>query len=66
LALRIKPGYSSFFSAAGVSARFLERGLNGAPQAQNFSNKMLILIDRRSIYPPLFSGVFLRADWSAP
>jgi iron complex outermembrane recepter protein len=37
------------------------RGFSGAPQAQNFSNKMLILIDGRSIYSPLFSGVYLDA-----
>jgi CheY-like chemotaxis protein len=35
------------------------RGFGGAPQAQNFSNKMLILIDGRSVYSPLFSGVYL-------
>jgi iron complex outermembrane receptor protein len=38
------------------------RGFDGAPQAQNFSNKMLILIDGRSVYSPLFSGVYLDAD----
>lgn len=38
------------------------RGFNGAPRAQNFSNKMLILIDGRSVYSPLYSGVYLDAD----
>ena len=33
------------------------RGFAGAPDAQNFSNKILILIDGRSVYSPLFSGV---------
>jgi iron complex outermembrane recepter protein len=33
------------------------RGLAGAPDLQNFSNKTLILIDGRSVYSPLFSGV---------
>lgn len=33
------------------------RGFAGAPDAQNFSNKILILIDGRSVYTPLFSGV---------
>jgi iron complex outermembrane recepter protein len=33
------------------------RGLAGAPDVQNFSNKTLILIDGRSVYSPLFSGV---------
>jgi iron complex outermembrane recepter protein len=38
------------------------RGFGGNPQAQNFSNKMLILIDGRSVYTPLFSGVYLDAQ----
>jgi iron complex outermembrane receptor protein len=33
------------------------RGLAGSPDVQNFSNKTLILIDGRSVYSPLFSGV---------
>jgi iron complex outermembrane recepter protein len=33
------------------------RGFAGSPDAQNFSNKTLILIDGRSVYSPLFSGV---------
>jgi iron complex outermembrane recepter protein len=33
------------------------RGLGGAPDVQNFSNKVLLLIDGRSVYSPLFSGV---------
>lgn len=34
------------------------RGFNGAPAAQNFSNKLLVLIDGRTVYSPLFSGVY--------
>lgn len=34
------------------------RGLNGSLEAQNFSNKLLVLIDGRSVYTPLFSGVY--------
>jgi iron complex outermembrane receptor protein len=33
------------------------RGFGGNLEAQNFSNKILILIDGRSVYNPLFSGV---------
>jgi len=33
------------------------RGFAGSPDSQNFSNKTLILIDGRSVYSPLFSGV---------
>jgi iron complex outermembrane receptor protein len=34
------------------------RGMNGAQQSQNFSNKLLVLIDGRSVYTPLYSGVY--------
>jgi iron complex outermembrane receptor protein len=34
------------------------RGLNGYPFAQSFSNKLLVLIDGRTVYSPLFSGVY--------
>jgi iron complex outermembrane receptor protein len=34
------------------------RGFGGNPNAQNFSNKLLILIDGRSVYTPLFSGIY--------
>lgn len=59
-ALRLAPNLEVTQASASdyvVSAR----GFSGAPQAQNFSNKMLILIDGRSIYSPLFSGVYLDA-----
>src|SRR5690606_16490430 len=35
------------------------RGFGGAQEAQNFSNKLLMLIDGRSVYSPLFSGIYL-------
>ncbi|MEO6080012.1 MAG: TonB-dependent receptor [Steroidobacteraceae bacterium] len=35
------------------------RGFGGVPDNQNFSNKLLLLIDGRSVYSPLFSGIFL-------
>ncbi|HKY83044.1 MAG TPA: TonB-dependent receptor [Sphingobium sp.] len=34
------------------------RGLGGNEVAQNFSNKLLVLIDGRSVYSPLYSGVY--------
>lgn len=34
------------------------RGLNGHSPAQNFPNKLLVLIDGRSVYSPLYSGVY--------
>ena len=38
------------------------RGLNGNEAAQSFSNKLLVLIDGRTVYTPLFSGVY----WDLP
>jgi iron complex outermembrane receptor protein len=38
------------------------RGLNGLPFAQSTSNKLLVLIDGRTVYTPLFSGVY----WDLP
>lgn len=38
------------------------RGLDGLPAAQSYSNKLLVLIDGRTIYTPLFSGVY----WDLP
>jgi iron complex outermembrane receptor protein len=37
------------------------RGFGGSPPAQNFSDKLLILIDGRSVYTPLYSGVYFDA-----
>ncbi|MEO8307598.1 MAG: TonB-dependent receptor [Pseudomonadota bacterium] len=59
-ALRLAPnllitqqGSSNFVAAA--------RGLGGKPEVQNFSNKLLLLIDGRSAYSPLYSGIYLDA-----
>jgi iron complex outermembrane recepter protein len=56
-ALRLAPNLlvtqlsaSSFVIAA--------RGFGGNPVAQSFSNKLLVLIDGRSVYSPLYSGVY--------
>jgi iron complex outermembrane receptor protein len=38
------------------------RGFGGDPQAQNFANKLLVLIDGRSVYTPLYSGVYWDAQ----
>ena len=38
------------------------RGFAGNPDAQNFANKLLILIDGRSVYTPLFSGIAFDAQ----
>jgi iron complex outermembrane receptor protein len=38
------------------------RGLNGNKEAQSYSNKLLVIIDGRTVYTPLFSGVY----WDLP
>jgi iron complex outermembrane receptor protein len=38
------------------------RGLNGRLSTQSFSNKLLVLVDGRTVYTPLFSGVY----WDLP
>jgi iron complex outermembrane receptor protein len=56
-ALRLAPNLlvtQTSSSAYTIAAR----GFGGNPQAQNFSNKLLILIDGRSVYTPLFSGIY--------
>jgi iron complex outermembrane recepter protein len=56
-ALRLAPNLlvtQTSASAYVISAR----GMGGNPTAQNFSNKLLILIDGRSVYTPLYSGIY--------
>lgn len=38
------------------------RGFGGNQGDQNFANKLLVLIDGRSVYSPLFSGIYLDAQ----
>ncbi|MBV9529010.1 TonB-dependent receptor plug domain-containing protein, partial [Sphingomonas sp.] len=38
------------------------RGFSGLPSSQSYSNKLLVLIDGRTVYTPLFSGVY----WDLP
>lgn len=59
--LRLAPNLQVYQTGPGqwvVTAR----GLNGSLQAQNFSNKLLVLLDGRTVYTPLFSGVY----WDLP
>ena len=59
--LRLAPNLQTFEQAPGkwvVTAR----GLNGSENAQNFPNKLLVLVDGRAVYTPLFSGVY----WDLP
>ncbi|CAN7326335.1 TonB-dependent receptor [Phenylobacterium sp. LjRoot225] len=55
--LRLAPNLQVYQTSA---SRYVitSRGLNGSQAAQNFSNKLLVLIDGRTVYSPLFSGVY--------
>jgi iron complex outermembrane receptor protein len=55
--LRLAPNLQVYQTSA---SRYVvtARGLNGSQGAQNFANKLLILIDGRTVYSPLFSGVY--------
>lgn len=59
--LRLAPNLQVYQTSPGqwvVTAR----GLNGNRAAQSFSNKLLVLVDGRTVYTPLFSGVY----WDMP
>ena len=47
-------------SSSGYAAS--ARGFGGNPDVQNFSNKLLMLIDGRSVYSPLYSGIYYDAQ----
>src|SRR3569833_2144863 len=60
-ALRLAPNLAiTQLTASGYTSA--ARGFGGNPPVQSFSNKMLILIDGRSVYSPLFSGIYLDAQ----
>lgn len=55
--LRLAPNLQVYQTS---SSQFVvtARGFNGSAAAQNFSNKLLVLIDGRTVYSPLYSGVY--------
>ena len=42
----------------GSNYTITARGLSGNQHDQNFTNKLLVMIDGRSVYTPLYSGVY--------
>ncbi len=55
--LRLAPNLEVFQTSASqyvISAR----GLSGDASYESFSNKLLVMIDGRSVYSPLYSGVY--------
>jgi iron complex outermembrane receptor protein len=59
--LRLAPNLSTYQRAPG-SWVVTARGMNGNLAAQSYSNKLLVLVDGRTVYSPLFSGVY----WDLP
>ncbi len=55
--LRLAPNLQVAQTGAGKYV-VTARGFSGNSQAQSYSNKLLVLIDGRSVYTPLFSGVY--------
>jgi len=55
--LRLAPNLYVAQSSASDYA-IAARGLSGNPGAVDFTNKLLVLIDGRSVYSPFYSGVF--------
>lgn len=55
--LRLAPNLSVGRTGAGKYV-VTARGLSGNPDFQGFANKLLVLIDGRSVYTPLFAGVY--------
>jgi len=59
--LRLAPNLE-VMQTAPADYQITARGLNGNTAAQNFPNKLLLLIDGRSAYSPLYSGIFWDAQ----
>ena len=55
--LRLAPNLQVAQTGAGKYV-ITARGFSGNAVAQSYSNKLLVLIDGRSVYTPLFSGVY--------
>jgi iron complex outermembrane receptor protein len=59
--LRLAPNLQVYQTAPGQYV-VTARGMNGNTSAQSYSNKLLVLVDGRPVYTPLFSGVY----WDLP
>jgi iron complex outermembrane receptor protein len=56
-ALRLAPNLL-ITQVSATSYTVASRGFGGNPTSQNFANKLLILVDGRSVYTPLYSGIY--------
>jgi iron complex outermembrane receptor protein len=55
--LRLAPNLE-VMQTSPANYQITARGFNGNSAAQNFPDKLLVLIDGRSVYTPLYSGVY--------
>ena len=55
--LRLAPNLE-IFQTSPSGYTITARGFSGNNTAQNFPNKLLVLIDGRSVYSPIFSGMY--------
>ena len=55
--LRLAPNLE-VMQTSPASYEITARGFNGNSADQNFPDKLLVLIDGRSVYTPLYSGVY--------
>jgi len=60
-ALRLAPNLQ-VVRVSSTTYEITARGFGGNLPDQNFPNKLLMLIDGRSVYSPLFSGIYLDAQ----
>jgi iron complex outermembrane receptor protein len=56
--LRLAPNLQVMRGGGNGGYVITARGLGGNADAQNFSNKLQVLIDGRSVYTPIYSGVY--------
>lgn len=63
--LRLAPNLE-VFQTSPSSYTITARGFNGSNVGQNFSDKLLVLIDGRSVYSPIFSGMYWEDQYVLP
>jgi iron complex outermembrane receptor protein len=63
--LRLAPNLEVFQTSPG-GYTITARGFSGNNAAQNFPNKLLVLVDGRSVYSPIFSGMYWDDQYVMP
>ena len=63
--LRLAPNLE-VFQTSPSNYVITARGFSGNSAAQNYSDKLLVLIDGRSVYSPIFSGMYWDSQYVPP